>query len=159
MSHLIKNNLIMRNILIFILALATVSCTLETDSADLSSRSANEEVPSCAIVTMTISQLHANMFFAASLPSFEAVIGTETYSSDGFVLTDGHYEASIFFPCSERTLQTITFNLTDEDTSSITLHCVPLNPEKPTVLDFELFLCNIDFNVSINPSFESEMQS
>lgn len=150
----------MKKLVYILFTCIAISCTNAADNATLT-KSGEKQIssPAYAQVIMTMSPSDAKMYFGSSLPSFEAVIATETYYSDGFVLKDGHYEASICFPCSKRTLQTITFNLIDEDTSSITLHCVPLNPEKPTVLDFELFLCNVDFNVSINPSFESEMQS
>lgn len=143
----------MKKILFIFLAFIAVACVHTSESAEPISRSIDKEIVPSATIKMAISREHAKMYFGTLLPEFEVVIDTQTYKSEGFVQKDDHYEASVYYPCSKRCLETVTLSLTDKDKISLTLHCVPLDPEEPTVLDFELFLCNVDFNITVDPSF------
>lgn len=144
----------MKKILILFLAFIAVACVHTSEPAEPISRSIAKEIVPSSTIKMTISREHAKMYFGTLLPEFEVVIGTQTYKSEGFVQKGDHYEASVYYPCSERCLETVTLNLTDKDKISLTLHSVPLDPEEPTVLGFELFLCDVGFNITIDPSFD-----
>ena len=148
----------MKKLVYILFTCIAISCTNAADNATLT-KSGEKQIssPAYAQVIMTMSPSYAKTYFGSSLPSFEAVIGTDTFRSEGFALKDGRYEASVLYPCPEKCLQTVTLSLIHNEKSTITLYSVPLDPKEPTVLDFELFLCDVGFNIVIDPSFGGDV--
>ena len=105
---------------------------------------------------MQITEQQAKLYYGTDLPEFEVSLHGYSYKSqEGFKRTDSRYEASVRFPYREKGLETLSVSLIDKSKISIVMDNVPIDPCEPTVLDFELFLCDMGFNITIDSDYDN----
>lgn len=116
-----------------------------------------EEKSNSTTIVMKISDKHMHQYFGLFLPEFQAEIIELNYcQSASFQKDDEGYSATLFVPCKERSLHDVTLSLIQKEIMSISINNVPLNPDSPCIFNFDFFLAEVSFNVSINPNYQGD---